>query len=101
ANRRYIRKCRADRARLRQNRGHSSRSYSMLLMHGSAHSFVNIRCRVHLAVVKRIQTLLDLPIKLLLAQRSHVKWMPVGKFHLKRNTTLQNDLTQKQADSVG
>ena len=73
----------------------------MLLMHGSTHSFVNIRCRVHLAVVKRIQTLLDLLIKLLLAQRSHVKWMPVWKLHLKRNTTLQNDLTQKQADSVG
>lgn len=73
----------------------------MLLMHGSAHSFVNIRCRVHLAVVKRIQTLLDLLIKLLLTQRSHVKWMPVGEFHFKRNATLQNNLTQKQADSVG
>lgn len=47
------------------------------------------------------QTFLDLLIKLLLAQRSHVKWMPVWKLHHKRNTTLQNDMTQKQADSVG
>ena len=70
-------------------------------MHGSTHSFVNIRRGVRLAVVKRIQTLLDLLIKLLLAQCSHVKRMPVGEFHFKRNTTLQNDLTQKQADYIG
>lgn len=62
---------------------------------------MNIRRGVRLAVVKRIQTLLDLLIKLLLAQCSHVKRMPVGEFHFKRNATLQNNLAQKQADSVG
>ena len=29
------------------------------------------------------------------------KRMPVGEFHFKRNATLQNNLAQKQADSVG